>query len=146
MRAFGEPDAFPAGQLQLRRILTNGQGPPSEDDFLKLAEIWRPWRAYATVYLWTASVANSAKDESSKFPRPLASALRSKSKKEDRAIIANLIEIFRGADHSEHSILIGAIDLTEARLAQPSKLRLDCRTAIQLHPLERRRQIIFAET
>lgn len=44
MRAFGEPDAFPAGDLVLRRAL----GP----DGLQRAEAWRPWRAYAALTLW----------------------------------------------------------------------------------------------
>jgi AraC family transcriptional regulator, regulatory protein of adaptative response / DNA-3-methyladenine glycosylase II len=61
MRAFGEPDAFPSSDLGLRRVLTSGRTPPSEDEFLNLAEHWRPWRAYAAIYLWAADVARSAR-------------------------------------------------------------------------------------
>jgi AraC family transcriptional regulator of adaptative response / DNA-3-methyladenine glycosylase II len=49
MRALGEPDAFPTGDLGLLRALdlTN----PRELD--KRVEPLRPWRAYACMYLWT---------------------------------------------------------------------------------------------
>ena len=55
MRAFGEPDAFPSGDLGLRRILTSSRTPLSEEQFLDLAENWRPWRAYAAIHLWAAA-------------------------------------------------------------------------------------------
>jgi 3-methyladenine DNA glycosylase/8-oxoguanine DNA glycosylase len=48
MRAIGEPDAFPASDLWLRRA--SGTGSVSE--LLERAEAWRPWRAYAAMYLW----------------------------------------------------------------------------------------------
>ena len=47
MRALGEPDAFPAGDLVLRH-----ETGLSEARLLIRAKSWRPWRAYATVYLW----------------------------------------------------------------------------------------------
>jgi AraC family transcriptional regulator of adaptative response / DNA-3-methyladenine glycosylase II len=49
LRAFGEPDAFPAGDLGLRKAL----GELSEAEVIAQAEAWRPWRAYATLLLWT---------------------------------------------------------------------------------------------
>lgn len=49
MRALGEPDAFPAGDLGLLRALDLRN--PRELD--KRVEPWRPWRAYACMYLWT---------------------------------------------------------------------------------------------
>jgi AraC family transcriptional regulator of adaptative response / DNA-3-methyladenine glycosylase II len=55
MRACGETDAFPAGDLGLRRALGGARGPVSERALLSAAEAWRPWRAYAAVYLWTGS-------------------------------------------------------------------------------------------
>jgi AraC family transcriptional regulator, regulatory protein of adaptative response / DNA-3-methyladenine glycosylase II len=61
MRAFGEPDAFPSGDLGLRRVLASDRTPPSEDQFLKLADNWRPWRAYAAIYLWAADATRSPK-------------------------------------------------------------------------------------
>ncbi|MBW2415452.1 MAG: DNA-3-methyladenine glycosylase 2 family protein [Deltaproteobacteria bacterium] len=56
MRALREPDAFPAGDLGLRRALRsgNGAGPMAEKALALRAEAWRPWRAYAAVLLWTA--------------------------------------------------------------------------------------------
>jgi len=58
MRAFGEPDAFPASDLGLRHALTNGAGPPSARAVAHLAEGWRPWRAYAAMYLWNGAGRN----------------------------------------------------------------------------------------
>jgi AraC family transcriptional regulator of adaptative response / DNA-3-methyladenine glycosylase II len=52
MRAFGEPDAFPSGDLGLRRALARGSDLPSISRLNRLAETWRPWRAYAAMYLW----------------------------------------------------------------------------------------------
>jgi AraC family transcriptional regulator of adaptative response / DNA-3-methyladenine glycosylase II len=74
MRAFGEPDAFPSSDLGLRRVLTSSRILLSEDEFLRLAENWRPWRAYAAIYLWAADVDHSARggcgSPSLKTPRP----------------------------------------------------------------------------
>jgi AraC family transcriptional regulator, regulatory protein of adaptative response / DNA-3-methyladenine glycosylase II len=48
-----EPDAFPVGDLGLRRAATEqGEPPISEKSLLQCAEAWRPWRAYAAVHLW----------------------------------------------------------------------------------------------
>jgi AraC family transcriptional regulator of adaptative response / DNA-3-methyladenine glycosylase II len=55
MRALGWPDAFPHGDLGLRRAL-------AIDDALAVlarAEAWRPWRAYGALHLW-ASLAKEA--------------------------------------------------------------------------------------
>lgn len=51
MRALGYPDAFPAGDLGLRKAL----GGVSERECLALAERWRPWRAYAALHLWMSN-------------------------------------------------------------------------------------------
>jgi AraC family transcriptional regulator of adaptative response / DNA-3-methyladenine glycosylase II len=48
MRALGEPDAFPSGDLGLMRALALGTSRELEHR----AEAWRPWRAYAAMYLW----------------------------------------------------------------------------------------------
>lgn len=53
MRALRWPDAFPAGDLGLRKAVAVA-GPMREAHLLRLAEQWRPWRAYAAVYLWSA--------------------------------------------------------------------------------------------
>jgi AraC family transcriptional regulator of adaptative response / DNA-3-methyladenine glycosylase II len=54
MRALGEPDAFPASDLGLRRALARGGTPLSARELERVAEAWRPWRAYAAVALWTS--------------------------------------------------------------------------------------------
>lgn len=48
MRALNDPDAFPSGDLVLRRAA--GNCPARELD--ARAEAWRPWRAYAAMLLW----------------------------------------------------------------------------------------------
>jgi AraC family transcriptional regulator, regulatory protein of adaptative response / DNA-3-methyladenine glycosylase II len=48
MRALGEPDAFPSGDLGLLRALNLERSRELE----ARAEAWRPWRAYAAMYLW----------------------------------------------------------------------------------------------
>ena len=47
MRALGDPDAFPATDLVLRRALRRN-GTDNGDS-------WRPWRAYAAMHLWQDS-------------------------------------------------------------------------------------------
>ena len=47
----GEPDAFPAGDLWLRRALDT-----DEKGLLLRAEAWRPFRAYAAIHLWQSEV------------------------------------------------------------------------------------------
>jgi AraC family transcriptional regulator of adaptative response / DNA-3-methyladenine glycosylase II len=54
MRALGEPDAFPAGDLGLRKALSKGKGLISQVELRKRAEAWRPWRSYAAMYLWAS--------------------------------------------------------------------------------------------
>ena len=44
MRAFKDPDAFPASDLGLIRA--------AGTDVARQAEAWRPWRAYAAMHLW----------------------------------------------------------------------------------------------
>jgi AraC family transcriptional regulator of adaptative response / DNA-3-methyladenine glycosylase II len=53
MRALGEPDAFPASDLGLRRALASRGVAPSARELERTAEAWRPWRAYAAIALWT---------------------------------------------------------------------------------------------
>ncbi|MEO7843661.1 MAG: AlkA N-terminal domain-containing protein [Candidatus Eisenbacteria bacterium] len=53
LRGLLEPDAFPAGDLGLRKALApRGAGPISESALLARAERWRPWRGYAAIHLW----------------------------------------------------------------------------------------------
>ncbi|MBI5069849.1 MAG: DNA-3-methyladenine glycosylase 2 family protein [Deltaproteobacteria bacterium] len=55
MRALGDPDAFPAGDLAVRRALEDC---PARDADERSAA-WRPWRAYAALHLWTATAAGA---------------------------------------------------------------------------------------
>ncbi len=53
MRALREPDAFPAGDLGLRKALADASGRlPTAAALRRRAETWRPWRAYAAMLLW----------------------------------------------------------------------------------------------
>jgi AraC family transcriptional regulator of adaptative response / DNA-3-methyladenine glycosylase II len=54
MRALSEPDAFPAEDLVLRRMVSPGR-PLTARALLVRAERWRPWRAYAVIHLWRAA-------------------------------------------------------------------------------------------
>lgn len=55
MRALGEPDAFPSGDLGLQKACANDDGTKlSEKKLLERAEAWRPWRAYAAMHLWAS--------------------------------------------------------------------------------------------
>ncbi len=49
MRALRWPDAFPAGDLIVRRRLGN----VTEAQARELSRAWMPWRAYATMHLWS---------------------------------------------------------------------------------------------
>jgi len=62
MRALGETDAFPTDDLGLRRALSIGEGGKSRvsvRELTKIADEWRPWRAYAAMHLW-AGLAGAA--------------------------------------------------------------------------------------
>ena len=69
MRALGEPDAFPASDLGLRRAVAASDRPASSADLATLAETWRPWRSYAAFLLW-------APPEPAVAPRARARAAR----------------------------------------------------------------------
>ena len=52
MRGLSDPDAFPSADLGIIKALTFNEIKPRNKDILALAESWRPWRAYAAIYLW----------------------------------------------------------------------------------------------
>ncbi len=54
MRALSHPDAFPRGDLGLRKALSENGRPLPAKDLSALAEEWRPWRAYAAMLLWNS--------------------------------------------------------------------------------------------
>jgi 3-methyladenine DNA glycosylase/8-oxoguanine DNA glycosylase len=60
MRALREPDAFPVGDAALISALNLKD--PSELE--SRAESWRPWRSYATMYLWMGGSRKTIDDQS----------------------------------------------------------------------------------
>src|SRR5690606_33118664 len=52
LRAFGEADAFPAGDLGLLKATVWGTGGIDARRLKERAEAWRPWLAYAAAHLW----------------------------------------------------------------------------------------------
>ncbi len=55
LRALGEPDAFPAADVVLRRVAAAGGAPLTVRALESRAEAWRPWRGYAVAHLWRAA-------------------------------------------------------------------------------------------
>jgi AraC family transcriptional regulator of adaptative response / DNA-3-methyladenine glycosylase II len=60
VRAMADPDAFAPGDLILRRALDG----ISASAATRVAEGWRPWRAYALSYLWASAFVPSQKKKS----------------------------------------------------------------------------------
>lgn len=54
MRAYSDPDAFPASDLGIVQALSCNGKRPTDQQIVARAEAWRPWRAYAATYLWNA--------------------------------------------------------------------------------------------
>jgi 3-methyladenine DNA glycosylase/8-oxoguanine DNA glycosylase len=54
LRGLGEPDAFPTGDLILRRRASAGERPLTASALEVRAERWRPFRGYAVFLLWEA--------------------------------------------------------------------------------------------
>ncbi|HVN52536.1 MAG TPA: AlkA N-terminal domain-containing protein, partial [Acidimicrobiales bacterium] len=54
MRALGDPDAFLADDLGVRRAAVQLGLPDTPARLVERSARWRPWRAYATQYLWAA--------------------------------------------------------------------------------------------
>jgi len=64
MRALGEPDAFPSGDLGLLHALSLENSRELE----QRAEAWRPWRAYAAMYLWNSTSNRKAESPATATP------------------------------------------------------------------------------
>ena len=60
MRALGDPDAFPAADLGLRRAFEQQGIVADVRSIERRAEMWRPWRAYATQHLWVSLAASQS--------------------------------------------------------------------------------------
>jgi AraC family transcriptional regulator of adaptative response / DNA-3-methyladenine glycosylase II len=52
VRAIGDRDAIPIGDLGLRQALAPVGKVLTSRELATRAELWRPWRAYATVHVW----------------------------------------------------------------------------------------------
>ena len=74
MRALSEPDAFPAGDLGLRRAVSTNLSPAPAADLAAMAEAWRPWRAYAAMHLWQSLGAAATAAGAPRASRPLSPA------------------------------------------------------------------------
>jgi AraC family transcriptional regulator, regulatory protein of adaptative response / DNA-3-methyladenine glycosylase II len=57
LRALGDADALPAADLGLRRALGRGRILASAREVERRAAGWRPWRGYATLWLWSEDAA-----------------------------------------------------------------------------------------
>ncbi len=65
MRALGEPDAFPSSDLGLLHAMAL----ESPRELEHRAEGWRPWRAYAAMYLWKAASEGAVRGNKAVLPR-----------------------------------------------------------------------------
>jgi AraC family transcriptional regulator of adaptative response / DNA-3-methyladenine glycosylase II len=80
----GEPDAFPAADLGIRRSLSRGDDKPvSSREAEARAERWRPWRAFAAIHLWLAGApkprpATTPDRASTGAPRRMVPAIQSR--------------------------------------------------------------------
>ena len=67
LRALGDPDAFPAGDLVLRYALAQLPGGEGAAVDIRAAAVrasaWRPWRGYAAQHLWSAWAARAPSGE-----------------------------------------------------------------------------------
>jgi len=61
LRALGEPDAMPTGDLVLRRMVAEGGRPLSVRELDARARGWQPWRGYAVMHLWRAAATRATR-------------------------------------------------------------------------------------
>jgi AraC family transcriptional regulator, regulatory protein of adaptative response / DNA-3-methyladenine glycosylase II len=57
LRGLGDPDAFPATDLGLRRVARRVGLPSDPRELAAAARAWSPWRAYAAQHLWRLDAA-----------------------------------------------------------------------------------------
>lgn len=53
LRALGDPDAFPHGDLGLQKAAAPGESKLTAQELAARAEAWHPWRGYAALHLWS---------------------------------------------------------------------------------------------
>jgi AraC family transcriptional regulator of adaptative response / DNA-3-methyladenine glycosylase II len=69
MRGLGDPDAFLATDLGVRRSLARLGAGADPRAVTAMAEPWRPWRAYAIAHLWAAEAGSPAAERKRTAPR-----------------------------------------------------------------------------
>ncbi|MFT3790813.1 MAG: AlkA N-terminal domain-containing protein [Rudaea sp.] len=57
MRAAAYADAFPAGDVVLRKAVARGDEPVPARTLEAMSQAWRPYRAYAVLHLWRSTMA-----------------------------------------------------------------------------------------
>ncbi|MFL5574611.1 MAG: DNA-3-methyladenine glycosylase family protein [Gemmatimonadaceae bacterium] len=62
MRALGDRDAFPASDLGIVKAMRDLARTVRPAEIARLAERWRPWRAYAALHLWQSLSGAGARD------------------------------------------------------------------------------------
>lgn len=55
MRALNQPDAFLHADLVIKKVANSLYGIETEKQLLEHSDLWRPWRAYASMHLWRCS-------------------------------------------------------------------------------------------
>ncbi len=81
LRALGHPDAFPADDLVLQKMLPGDGSRMSARALGARAEAWRPWRAYAVIHLWRGAsdkAVAEAPPPAAKPPSPAARNARTR--------------------------------------------------------------------
>jgi len=56
MRGMSHVDAFPAGDIVLRRAVTRDRSAIAVSALEEMSQIWRPYRAYAVLHLWRSTM------------------------------------------------------------------------------------------
>ncbi|MCG8587840.1 MAG: helix-turn-helix domain-containing protein [Proteobacteria bacterium] len=63
LRVLREPDAFPAGDLALRKALATDDRLPTANQVADRASPWSPWRGYAAMLLWQEQAAQAGRSK-----------------------------------------------------------------------------------
>ena len=80
LRALGEPDALPTGDLVLRRMAAPADRLLSARELEARARDWQPWRGYAVIHLWHAAAQQAERAGDGLNPPARARARRQPSK------------------------------------------------------------------
>ena len=74
LRGVGDPDAFPAGDLGLRKAVATdaARTPVPERALAARAERWTPWRGYAVFHLWRSLEGTAKSPKTKARPRKAA--------------------------------------------------------------------------